>query len=402
MVVFALVNSGKGGGYYIASTRTSMGWRGVPRDLAGEIEDARQRGEEVEEVSIGLDGDWFLRTDRRHACKTLHDQVGSISNVELFVQLAQKGGMDLANYAIQFFSFVPDPTGYVTVFHKVDGSLTQCAWHNVPPELDRLLENQAPKGVRQVTVGMNGSYVVILNTGVVWWNGVPELLNRLLEDAEKRGRRIVTVALSLISASWFFIEFADGATKFILPPDWHDSVNGYAALAARNKGPKITTSYNPRPIPSPSPSPSPHSPWPGQPGSFSPISPYGPSSGYIPFASNPCPAPVFPGAPPPMFASPPPLAFAGPPPPAFAGPPPPAFAGPPPPAFAGHLPPAFASPPHPTYNITNVYNMASQQQPQAAATSQNDDLKVQLLGGALKVAGALLVPMLTGGVGLGT
>ncbi len=30
------------------------------------MEDIRQKGEEVEEVSIGLDGDWFLRTSTRH------------------------------------------------------------------------------------------------------------------------------------------------------------------------------------------------------------------------------------------------------------------------------------------------------------------------------------------------
>ena len=30
------------------------------------MEDVRQNGEEVEEVSIGLDGDWFLRTSARH------------------------------------------------------------------------------------------------------------------------------------------------------------------------------------------------------------------------------------------------------------------------------------------------------------------------------------------------
>jgi hypothetical protein len=29
------------------------------------MEDVRGKGEEVEEVSIGLDGDWFLRTDAR-------------------------------------------------------------------------------------------------------------------------------------------------------------------------------------------------------------------------------------------------------------------------------------------------------------------------------------------------
>ncbi len=40
--------------------------RGLPHDLDREVEDVRQKGEEVEEVSIGLDGDWFLRTNNRH------------------------------------------------------------------------------------------------------------------------------------------------------------------------------------------------------------------------------------------------------------------------------------------------------------------------------------------------
>ena len=110
--------------------------------------------------------------------------------------------MDMAHYAIQSFSFVPDTTGYVTIVYKVDGSLTQCAWHNVPPKLDKLLEREAPKGVRQVAVGMNGSYVVILNTGVVWWNGVPEPLSQLLKDAEKSGRRIVVCITAFAGRDW--------------------------------------------------------------------------------------------------------------------------------------------------------------------------------------------------------
>jgi hypothetical protein len=40
--------------------------RGLPYDLDHEMEDIRRKGEEVEEVSIGLDGDWFLRTNTRH------------------------------------------------------------------------------------------------------------------------------------------------------------------------------------------------------------------------------------------------------------------------------------------------------------------------------------------------
>jgi hypothetical protein len=38
---------------------------GLPHDLDREIEDARRKGEKVEQLSTGLDGDWFLRTDKR-------------------------------------------------------------------------------------------------------------------------------------------------------------------------------------------------------------------------------------------------------------------------------------------------------------------------------------------------
>jgi hypothetical protein len=47
--------------------------RDLPHDLAHVLEDARHKGEEVQRVSIGLDGDWFLRTDKRHCTSCPHD-----------------------------------------------------------------------------------------------------------------------------------------------------------------------------------------------------------------------------------------------------------------------------------------------------------------------------------------
>jgi hypothetical protein len=124
-----------------------------------------------------------------------------VSNVEQFALLIQEAGLSLEDYAIQFFAFVPDTSGYVTVLHKRDGSLTRCAWHNVPQALDSLLEREGSKGVRHVAVGMNGSYVVILNTGVMWWGGgVPASLSRLLDGAKKSGRGI---AVSIITFSTY-------------------------------------------------------------------------------------------------------------------------------------------------------------------------------------------------------
>ncbi|KAI9454361.1 hypothetical protein F5148DRAFT_1151740 [Russula earlei] len=349
MFIFALANKGRAEGFYIGSEdRATFGWEKLPDDLADEIEDVRQNGEHVEDVSVGLDGDWFLRTDARHAC-TMD------SNVELFVQLVQEAGLTLADYAIQFFTFVPDPTGYVTVLHKTDGSLTRCAWHNVPPELDSLLEQEADNGVRHVAVGMDGSYVVILNTGAIWWNGVHQSLHNLLDEAERTGLAIVTVSLSLISTSYYFIEFADGTTNFLLPPRWHDMINRYTAKVLRSRGPRMTTSFNtPR---SPSSLPTHY-------GSFNGVPRYGGiDAGNNNFAPSPC-LPCTPFASNPYLAS--------------------AFAPP---------------PPQSVYNINYVYNNPAPQSSRKSSL-QNYNGVFTFLGGALKLAGAVLGPGL--GLGMGT
>lgn len=200
----------------------------LPHDLVREVEDVRRKGEKVEEVSIGLNGDWFLRSNARHgmlssharphipidsttawlyfvflkndesttACKREHTRKDMISNVEKFTRHMQQAGLSLADYAMQFFTFVPDPTGYVTVLHKTDRSLTRCAWHNVPEELDNLLERVATKGVRHVTVGGNDSFVVLMNTGELWWSHVPQSLHQLLDDAKKSGRAVVVSVIT--------------------------------------------------------------------------------------------------------------------------------------------------------------------------------------------------------------
>jgi hypothetical protein len=139
------------------------------------------------------------RNDDAAACKTEHIRGDWTSNVERFAQLVQKAGFSLADYLIQFFTFVPDPTGYVAVLRKTDGSLTQCSWHNIPQKLDKLLEREGPKGVRHVTVGVNGSYVVIMNSGAMWWSGVPVRLKQLLEDAERMKRPVAVSIIHILS-----------------------------------------------------------------------------------------------------------------------------------------------------------------------------------------------------------
>jgi hypothetical protein len=273
---------------------------------------------------------------------------------------------------MQFFTFVPDPAGYITVLHKTDGSLTRCAWRNVPKDLDTVLECEAPKGVRYVTVGANGSYVLILNSGVVrWGSGVPEQLQQLLGDAERRARSVVVsvscflppysladlnllkaVSLSLISASWYFIEFADGATEFSLPPTWHSSINSFTTQASRVSAPMMTTSYNSGAL-----SHSQSYPQHAQFGSISPVDSYDGSAnpGYTPYASDPYIASTFTGV-----------------------------------------------PQQPVYNITNVYNspMPQQQQQHETSTLKKYNGTLTLVGGALKLAGAVLSAHTGGAIGL--
>jgi hypothetical protein len=189
------------------------------------MEGVKQKGEEIKGVSVGRNGDWFLRTNTRYgtfprpiphshhphlslpntrndgatACKTERSRADWNSNVERFAQLVQKAGLSLTDFLVQFFTFVPDPTGYVAVLHKTDGSITRCSWHNVPQKLDKLLEREGPKGVRHVTVGVNGSYVVIMNSGVVWWSGVPVQLKQLLEDAERKKHPVAVSTVLFLS-----------------------------------------------------------------------------------------------------------------------------------------------------------------------------------------------------------
>ncbi|KAF8258389.1 hypothetical protein EI94DRAFT_1815433 [Lactarius quietus] len=336
MVVFALVNSQKVDGFFIASSRDAMEWQGIFHDLS---QDSTPTGS-------------FAPTHGTARTPISINLARVLSNVELFAQLAAKGGLDLQQYKIQCFTFVPDSTGYVAVLHNGDRSLAQCAWHNVPPGLDQLLEGVAENGVRHVTAGVNGSYVVILNTGVIWWHGVHPSLNQLLEEAEQSGRGVKTVSLSLVVADWFFIEFADGLTKFVLPPQWHGTINKHTSV----HGPSMVTSTNPTPSVSRS-TPSLHCSQFGLHSSFSPLnSPHPPN----PYA----PPPPYVGME--QFAQPQSV---------------------PQQQSVPQVPLPLQQ--QPAVHITNVYN--NFQQPQKKSGT------VSLLGGALKVAGALIPLLASGG-----
>jgi len=284
--IFAHINTNNRSGYLIATDQASVGCRELPHDLARTIDAALKKGEEVNEVSTGLDGDWFLRTNARRAWKTDFGQTKKFSNVELFARLAERSNMGVGPQAVQSFVFVPDSTGYVVILQDRDSSF-RCMWRNVPTKLDKLLEREAPKGIRHVAVGANDSYVIILKNESVLWSGVPESLGQQLDDANRTGRVVASVSLSLISPSWYFVEFADGATKYDLPQEWHASIDKYVNRATRNVGPKRLA---PSPVQNSAPlaqsaDSEPFNPGSGQVSHFGPV-PVGPNQHSAPVSSG--------------------------------------------------------------------------------------------------------------------
>ena len=59
------------------------------------MEDVRRKGEEVEDVSIGLDGDWFLRTDTRHGTFPPHHSHQSSAKQEITMLQHAKQSTDV-------------------------------------------------------------------------------------------------------------------------------------------------------------------------------------------------------------------------------------------------------------------------------------------------------------------
>jgi hypothetical protein len=106
-----------------------------------------------------------------------------------------------------------------------------------------------------------------------------------------------TVSLSPVSHNWYFVEFADGITEYVLPRDWHASINKHTSRAMSNTGPKMLTSSNSRT------SPSTHIPQQAEYGSFSPtrIAAHSSHPEYTPFDPNSYPAPILTSALPIVF-----------------------------------------------------------------------------------------------------
>lgn len=134
-------------------------------------------------------------------CKKLYDRPDTVSNVETFCQHAQDGGLDLSQYNIEQLTFVPDTEGYIVVIRQVADGRSRCAWSNVPALLDAHLSTVAGRGVKCVTVGFGGSWVVILEDGTINWRDIPRPLSDKLHAPLVNGAVEVRVRWSPVDVS---------------------------------------------------------------------------------------------------------------------------------------------------------------------------------------------------------
>lgn len=123
----------------------------------------------------------------------------------MFITLAESSGLDISQYSIDSFAFVPNPAGYVCVLERTDG-LTRCAWRDVPTTLDNHLDEVASRGIKCCAVGEGGSWVTIQSDGTLSWRDVSQNLANILHN--NAGRAIEVSETVLIHPHDLLIRFS--------------------------------------------------------------------------------------------------------------------------------------------------------------------------------------------------
>ena len=157
------------------------------------------------DVSMGCDGDWFLRTNQTicgcrltsipHIILSLTQNnyhlgwkarsADFLSQTVQAFEHAQKYNIDLPNDQIMSVTFVPSSNGCICIGQASDGTTT-CLWRGagVPPSLAGFL-GDVPRTnpVQSVSVGADSAWVVVLQNGAVYFEGISENLRQKLQLA---------------------------------------------------------------------------------------------------------------------------------------------------------------------------------------------------------------------------
>jgi len=147
---------------------------------------------------VSKDGDWFLNTNRFNCELGLYiilpwklifpaclNDLGS--NVQAALDFLQ-----VPVNSVEFFTFVPDPTGYVCKARLIDGTFNLVR-SNVPESLETHLATLTKSDVQviaSVSVGASGGWVVTHQSGRYTWMDIPDRLAGQIKDGIKQGEKV--------------------------------------------------------------------------------------------------------------------------------------------------------------------------------------------------------------------
>jgi hypothetical protein len=102
------------------------------------------------------------------------------SRVTRFCELANKGGHTTGVGNIKWIAFMPYTEGFVGVT-LVDGG-AYLFYEGIPALLETQLHQETTKVIRSVSVGYNGSWIVVYNDGSTrWTHSIPTALRAKLQ-----------------------------------------------------------------------------------------------------------------------------------------------------------------------------------------------------------------------------
>jgi len=218
MVVFAFSPTTPHG--FLVSSGDSTSWENCPPDFVDILKELINRGDTLESISMGCNGDWFIHTNGATAWKARTPTF--VSQVERAVEYAKAGGLDLPYANIIAMTFVPDSDGFICIVRTNNGgTLCICSDEGIPSMLLSLLTAFSSATVQSVSVGHGGSWVVVLQNGAVYFDGISDELKNQLKSP---GRGIESVTLSLASPEYYLINYEDGDSDGVLQNAWLNAV----------------------------------------------------------------------------------------------------------------------------------------------------------------------------------
>jgi hypothetical protein len=187
-----------------------------PQDLVQEVQQSRSKGEILQDVAIGCNGHWFLKTNKfnctwwqgvskdfqlgRRLCglsdfNSVSLLAGTVNSVGLFLRATPGRSIQ----AIQYFAFMPDPLGYYCVYGNNDRQ-DQAVWSRLPTSLRKHLDSVMDQRLRcntyangslvpvpfmRCSVGHSESWVVVQDNGRLDFSGVSTNLAKKLKSTSR-------------------------------------------------------------------------------------------------------------------------------------------------------------------------------------------------------------------------